>query len=319
MKRLLGKVWKPLTSLAVLVILWNKIDVDDAMVTIWDARLGPLLSGLIIFLLAQIVSSQRYIFAMQTLNRKIPFFLALRVHFVGLWFSQLLPSGIGGDVVKIFMLKDRVGISKAIRGTLLDRVSGLIFLMVGVVLLLPAYQLELQNFTVTATLTALATTFFLVLWGGVHFNGNRTLKRLTPKPLRHISLLLNDVARFRHRKPLMQQLWTSAVVHTGGILGYALIGMSLGIELPILIYYLLVPLIFLISLIPISFGGWGIREASSIGLFGLVGLPPEQAFAMSVLFGLVVICASLPGGILLLFSSRPPHVERGVDLSETQV
>lgn len=319
MKRLLGKIWKPLTSLAVLVILWNKIDVDDVMVSIWDARIGYLFLALITFLLAQIVSSQRYIFAMQTLNREIPFFLALRVHFIGFWFSQLLPSGIGGDVVKIFMLKNRIGVSKAIRGTLLDRVSGLIFLMLGVVVLLPAYQLELQTFAMTATLSALATIFFLALWASVYFNGNRAIKRMIPKPLRHISLLLNDIARFRQRKPLMQQLWTSAIVHTGGILGYALVGMSLGIELPILIYYLLVPLIFLISLIPISLGGWGVREAGSIGLFGLVGLPPEQAFAMSVLFGLMVICASLPGGILLLLSSPAPNGERRGDLSETQV
>lgn len=301
MKHLLRKIWKPLTSLAVLTILWNKIDVDDVMVSIRNAQTGPLFLALIIFLSAQVVSSQRYIFVMRALNRRIPFFLSLRVQFIGLWFSQLLPSGVGGDLVKVLMLKSHVGLSRAIRGTLLDRVSGLLFLMLALTVLLPAYQMVLRNPPVTFTLVVISAIFFLGLWISIHFNGNRAIKRIVPKPLRHISLLLNDVVRFRQSKPLVQQLWTSSIVHTGGIASYALVGMSLGIELPILTYYLLVPLIFLFTLFPIAMGGWGVREAASIGVFSLVGLAPEQAFAMSVLFGLMVICASLPGGGLLLF------------------
>jgi uncharacterized membrane protein YbhN (UPF0104 family) len=66
-------------------------------------------------------------------------------------------------------------------------------------------------------------------------------------------------------------------------------------------YFLLFnPLIAFVLLIPISFNGLGPKEATAIFFFGLVGVPQEQAFSMSLLFHLIIVATSLPGGLLWL-------------------
>ena len=60
----------------------------------------------------------------------------------------------------------------------------------------------------------------------------------------------------------------------------------------------LIPPVVLVSTIPISIAGWGVREAAMITLLALVGVAKADAFVLSVLFGLLTFGLSLPGGIV---------------------
>ena len=80
-----------------------------------------------------------------------------------------------------------------------------------------------------------------------------------------------------------------------------MLGFALGINVDVITFILVVPVIFLIALIPISFAGWGLREAGAVWLFGMVGITSEGALAMSICFGLLLIVAGLPGLFILLF------------------
>jgi uncharacterized membrane protein YbhN (UPF0104 family) len=71
---------------------------------------------------------------------------------------------------------------------------------------------------------------------------------------------------------------------------------ALHVELPLFTHVLLVPLVFIVGLIPISFAGWGIRVLGAIGLYGLAGVEPEAATARSVLFGLILLVTGIPAG-----------------------
>ena len=89
--------------------------------------------------------------------------------------------------------------------------------------------------------------------------------------------ILSDIWSFRKPAYLAQQLWTSLIVHFNGILTYISIGVAIGMEINILYYILIVPLVFLFALMPISFAGWGIRETGAMWLFGLVGVSQVDA------------------------------------------
>jgi uncharacterized membrane protein YbhN (UPF0104 family) len=58
--------------------------------------------------------------------------------------------------------------------------------------------------------------------------------------------------------------------------------------------------ITLFSTLPISIGGWGVREAAMVTIFGLVGVPPSAALIVSIQVGLLAVVLSLPGGVLFL-------------------
>ena len=76
-----------------------------------------------------------------------------------------------------------------------------------------------------------------------------------------------------------------------------MLGMALGLPMGLLDYFLLVPLVFLVALLPISFAGWGLRETGAVGLFGLAAVPAEAALLLSVLFGLLQLVSAIPSGI----------------------
>lgn len=60
----------------------------------------------------------------------------------------------------------------------------------------------------------------------------------------------------------------------------------------------LIPPVILVTTLPISIAGWGVREGTMVAAFGMIGVPNEGSFALSLLFGFMSLCASLPGGIL---------------------
>jgi uncharacterized membrane protein YbhN (UPF0104 family) len=81
-----------------------------------------------------------------------------------------------------------------------------------------------------------------------------------------------------------------------------LLAASLRIELGVIDCVLLMQPVALITALPVSIGGWGTREATMIGLLGLVGVPASAALALSVQLGLLNIVMTLPGGALWLIA-----------------
>jgi uncharacterized membrane protein YbhN (UPF0104 family) len=93
--------------------------------------------------------------------------------------------------------------------------------------------------------------------------------------------------------------------HTLTILCIWCIGQAIGISLPMADVAVLFVLMVGITLIPISVSGWGLREVAVVSLLASHGVPKETALSLSVMFGLVLILASLPGAIIwAVFSPR---------------
>jgi hypothetical protein len=65
----------------------------------------------------------------------------------------------------------------------------------------------------------------------------------------------------------------------------------------------------LFATLPISIGGWGVREAAVVTFFGLVGVAPSAAVLLSVQLGLIAVVISLPGGLLFLVQRRRAAAE----------
>jgi len=307
MNKFIARIWKPFISFCILAYIWNTIAIEDLQKVINQIRLEPLLLALAVFMIAQIIAAQRFVYVMRTLKRRVSLNLSIRVHFIGLWFNQVLPTSLGGDMVKVMVLRKRLGISRAIRGALLDRISGFMILMLSTLVLLPFYHSVVGEDSLTITAGVLSTGFFIGLIIAIYFSGKSQIRKRLPRSFHYVFLLLQDIRRFRKWRPFYRQLWTSIVVHLNGIAAYALIGKALGVNLSLSIYVLLVPLVFLVALIPISFAGWGIRETGAIGLFSIVGVTAEEAFAMSLVFGLLLIVAGLPGGVLWFFKQKTNH------------
>ncbi|MFC3227185.1 lysylphosphatidylglycerol synthase domain-containing protein, partial [Marinibaculum pumilum] len=126
-------------------------------------------------------------------------------------------------------------------------------------------------------------------------------KRLPPGWLRRRSVRwAHDLAE--DLRILLFRPATSLVLLLNGLVSYAslgvtiwLLGRSVGAAIPPDAYLLVVPPLILASVLPISIGGWGVREVAALSLLTAVGANETQAVAISVLLGLVSLLVALPG------------------------
>lgn len=251
--------------------------------------------AVLVFWAAQIVSALRCVYVTRTLGGDLGLAASMHAHFVGLWFNQILPTGLGGDVVKIAMLRKRVGLSIATRAVVIDRVSGLMILMFMLLIQLPLYAAYFKDLNwviwigLISSFSFLSVIFFSNLagsvkrWPNFHFGINYLIR------------IMADIYAFRKGRPLWEQFWTSLIVHLNGIVVFGLIGLSLGLDVVPILFILAVPVVFIAALLPFSLAGWGVREAGAIWIFAMVGISKEGALGMSVGFGILLLIAGLPG------------------------
>jgi uncharacterized membrane protein YbhN (UPF0104 family) len=93
-------------------------------------------------------------------------------------------------------------------------------------------------------------------------------------------------------------VFISFIIHIISTLVFYYISISLNMIIPFKIFLIIIPLILLITHIPISIGGWGVREGLMIFFLSGYGVSNESAIAISILAGLIQALVSLMGGII---------------------
>ncbi len=137
------------------------------------------------------------------------------------------------------------------------------------------------------------------------FFGKELLKEsgfLPIRALRHaaldVSRLLGDIPR----AALVFGLAFASYVNMALVMW--MIGLSLGLGPSLADCMILTPLVVLAAMLPVSVGGWGVRESAAILLFGFAGLSRPEALALSVVFGLCTVVVTLPGSVLWFVRER---------------
>jgi hypothetical protein len=288
-------------TIALLYVALRIVPLEDIVATIRGGDLRYLIAAYFVFLAGQFASALRYLYVAQALSGHLTMRRSLFAHFVGLFFNQLLPTSLGGDAVKCGLLRGELGFGRAVRTTLLDRMSGLAVLLLSLVILYPAY-VRLFDVATLPTIVALSSAVGVILLAASP-SICRRLSSFNPKFLTPLLQVFLDIGAFAAPKRLGEQFLTSSVVHFCGILSYALIGASIGVEAGFLTYLAITPMVFVIALVPVAMAGWGPRELGSVILFGTVGIAESDALAMAVLFGIILLVSGLPGAIMFLMST----------------
>jgi uncharacterized membrane protein YbhN (UPF0104 family) len=223
-----------------------------------------------------------------------------KILMVGLFFNQMLPSGIGGDAVRAWrcqMLGIRLG--AAVRSILLERASGYCVF----VALLGAGLPRLAGVLDPPLLHGLLLLFAACV-GGL---GAMLVLDLVPGLARLSAFTawlgeLSVAARrlVAHPRQLAANLALSTISVGLTVLGFQLAGAAVGIEAGYGTWLAVVPPVALIQLVPVSLAGWGVREVALAQLLGAFAVGPEHAVAASILFGLLQIVLGLPGGVIWL-------------------
>jgi uncharacterized protein (TIRG00374 family) len=247
---------------------------------------------------------------------------AMRITFAAMFANQLMPTSIGGDLVRIGFL-GRLGVpaGRGARTVVLDRTAGLLSLLTlmavtGIVL---GEQLPADwpvNFI--RVLPVLAISLILV----VLFAGDRFADTVEERlKFSWFAQLLRDSSRLlRSGVTTGVILLLSYAVHLASATCIWILARGSGAEIGFVQVLGCLPIVILVQLVPVSIAGWGIREGAVISLFALVGVGFAPALAISILWGAAIAGGSvLAGAIWFLTRSageRLPEQSASADPSE---
>ncbi len=221
--------------------------------------------------------------------------------FIGVFFNQVLPTSFGGDAVRMWQAY-RAGIrpEAAVGGVLLERISGVVGLVLLSTLGVWYMGAKIDNEVIRLGLLAMLPLTFL---------GAAVLASLDRMPDRWRRLpVLRDLARLAvdSRRVLFAPataiplLLLSILSHALAAIAVYTIAEGLQLDLSVWDCLALFPAVILVTMIPISFAGWGLREGAMVAFFGFAGVDPDTALALSLAFGMILLAASLPGCVFWL-------------------
>jgi len=241
----------------------------------------------------------------------------LKITFVGLFFNQVLPTGIGGDAVRAWRCR-KLGIrlGAAIKSILLDRACGYLVLVVIYSASLPSLLSILpeprQRASVVAVLGAALLGLLVLLF--LDCLPRAMLRLGVIAPLAELSRESRRL--FTHPRRCGIVLGLSILTIGLTILGFKLVADSVGSHLSLANWIMIVPPVSLIQLLPVSFAGWGVREVVLVVALAPFGVPAETALATSVLLGLCLIIIGVPGGLLWLTDWDIARSDQNVSVSQ---
>jgi uncharacterized membrane protein YbhN (UPF0104 family) len=222
----------------------------------------------------------------------------LRLYLIGMFVNLGIPTTAGGDVARAEIVRGLTGTrGSAYASVLADRMIGaLAVVLVAMGALFwggGTVAPEIRHIAFIAAIVlaaALVMAVLALLWAGAR----RRWQRLAA---------FGEASRALARRPEIVglSLMIAIVVQVVGVvLPIAIIARSMALDIPFTLHLLLVPIIVLITLVPVAPGGLGVRETAFVALYGQFGVGADAAFSLGIAWSAVLIFYGLIGGGLLL-------------------
>jgi len=283
-----------LSALLLAYLAWA-LDLDSILDLLKQADWSLVLAACFCLIVGQLFSAIRWAWLARGLGLTVLLSRKIQFYFLGMFLSLFLPSIIGGDVARGWLLakgKANAGWPAA-ASVILERLSGVVGLALVVSFCLffldvPAYWLWVWNGgMLVGWLLMLAVPWW---WSKLQEKGWEGK--------------LSGWKVLQINSPEFQRAWwmalpVSIVFQLLVVQAHVFLGQAVGLELSWFAYGFMVCLVALASALPLSFNGFGIREAGYIGIAVWFGASSEAAGAMAALWVLVLAIAAIPGGIVL--------------------
>ncbi|MDH3314529.1 MAG: flippase-like domain-containing protein [Gammaproteobacteria bacterium] len=233
----------------------------------------------------------------------VAFSSALRAHFAGLAANLCLPGVAGGDVIRAGMVfRDSDSKARVALGSLADR------LLDTIALLFLAGLGAVMTFGAQAFATGplpLVVVFVFVL---LAILGCALVAVILPRIAKGgmLAKLAMALEEFRRRPGRLALCLSLSILIQAGFVGLNVaLATASGLTVPALAWYFAWPLAKLISIVPISLAGLGVREASLAALLAPLGADPAKVVAVGLLWQTVIFATGILGGIMLLLPAKP--------------
>lgn len=323
-------------GVAVLALLWVLKDVKISDFSHMSPFIFAASVGL--YFLAQLPFVARWNLLLRAQQIHIGYFTALKLHLLGLFYNNCLPSSVGGDFLRAwYVTKHTEKKTEAALSVFIDRIIGLsgTIITASVCYFLiptPEFQIdttEQSNVSSGNGLAGYGTVLIVVLSiiavalaaVAMYPKARKSIQKLT----RRLWVQGLDVAgklisamRLYSKKPLVVLAAFALTFLCQGmsIIAFWVIGRNIGIEAPIKYYFVFFPLSWVLGALPISIGGAGVMELGLKGMFMKIGVSSSLSARIALVQRLIWLITSLPGVVIHFKGAHLPNEEFFIDSDE---
>jgi uncharacterized membrane protein YbhN (UPF0104 family) len=301
---------KGVVSLALLAVLLSRVELPRLWTVARNASAAWLVAALGLYVAMLLVSAWRWGLLLRAQRIWLPFRRLTSSFFVATFFNNFLPSNIGGDVVRVSDTARAAG-SKTLATTivLIDRGIGLLAL----VLIAAIGASSASGFGPES-----AGVSPEVLWAGFGLAAvvatpallmpQEFMRLLQPLRILHpewvgerLSRMADALARFREAPGALAWCFAGGIAVQAILVAfYAAVASSMQIPIGSMELAVIVPITFIVQMLPVSMNGFGVREATFGFYFSRLGLPLESALVVSFVGAALILIVSLAGGVTYL-------------------
>ncbi len=288
----------------------KSVDTQALVAALRSADLTWLALSIVVFFVSQFVCILRWSLLVPKHPAVTPPFL-IRTFFIASFFNTILPTTVGGDVIRGYeMIKATGQWRESLASILMDRLLGVVgFLTFGLsawIIFTPAREDPVLRMGFYGFCGIVAATFAIL--------GSRQVLNKMLKPFSRIGLgqLESHAKQFqesllnylRHPQQLARAFGVSIGVQTLTIFMFAAVAKALNLPIPLLFMILVVPIVVTVAQLPISLNGWGIREGAVILILSRINIGSAEALSLSLIAAVIPLLSGLVGAALFLTQRR---------------
>jgi len=312
---------KVAVTLLLFFYIFRKVDFQQFGATLRNARLDILTGGFLLLWTAHFICIFRWRMLMKPLMPVPSVANLFGIYCIGIFFNLTFPTVVGGDVVKMYYAgRPSKSYAQSFASTFLDRDAGMLAMMIIACIAICIHPVKVPGIPVSLVIWGVFSLFIL---GNVALFTPR-LHRLLTRGLHslHLAKIAHKVDHIssafqtmgKHPSALLWSLAISLVNQTLVICVNWIMALGLQLDVSFAYFLIFIPVITLISMIPISLNGMGLREYSFMSLFGAIGVSPASCIALGVLSSIVLILSAVPGGIIYIFFRNKTDMRRLAEL-----
>jgi glycosyltransferase 2 family protein len=298
--KLFSKNLKLLFTIILLCLVFNSVDISKIGHDLKALNLPSLALLLLVSWAGQMLCSERWRIFASSLQMQGSYKSYVQMYFAGMFFNIGLPSLVGGDIIKAYIVSSRNGkpFQIGLASVLQDRAAGLMALLLYGSLAILTVPISWKGFPLWAVYLALWIAFAMLVWfvlkGGILYG-----RRLIPQDSSLFQKILSKTDQFIQAMTI-SRLAPGAVLR---IIIYSLIYAGLGLwvfhqitiagghRVGIIPFTALLPLVTLATMLPITISGIGVREWVYVEALALLGIPRDQGLVISLATSaLLLIC-----------------------------
>ncbi|MFW6123756.1 MAG: lysylphosphatidylglycerol synthase transmembrane domain-containing protein [Acidobacteriota bacterium] len=297
---------KLIVSITILaIILIFKTSIKDVLNVMKTVNIFWLAVSFSLHGLGLLISAVRWQILVKAQGDSAPLSFLFKSYLVGNFFNNILPSRIGGDVVRIW---DGSRYSKTVLKSsaiiLVERLSGIIVLFLfafaaAIFRLDMAQKVPIIWVSLVIGFSGLAAVFLFftpIIEKIINKIPSRGfLKKIIQKTIEFRSTIIF----YKTKKTALFKVFVWAfLLQSNVILHFFLIGKALHLNIKIIDYLIFIPIVMLIQLIPITINGLGLREGAYIEIFEFYGIAPESAFTFALIDVSFMLIIGVIGAII---------------------